>query len=71
MKSVVMAIFFLSITAGNYFTSLVNYFIQNEDGTVKFAGEDSYLFFAAVMLGAAVLFSAVGKFYRGKTYIQE
>lgn len=71
MKSVVMAVFFLSITAGNYFTSLVNYFIQNEDGTVKLAGEDYYFFFAAVMLGAAVLFSAVGKFYRGKTYIQE
>jgi len=70
MKSVVMAVFFLSITAGNSFTSLVNYFIKNGDGTVKLAGENYYFFFAAVMLSAAVLFSVVGKFYRGKTYIQ-
>lgn len=71
MKSVIMSVFFLSIALGNKFTSLVNKFIQNEDGTSKLEGADYYWFFTVAMLAAAVLFSIVGKFYREKTYIQE
>jgi POT family proton-dependent oligopeptide transporter len=71
MKSVIMSLFFLSVAAGNKFTSMVNKFIQNDDGTSKLEGADYYWFFTAAMLGAAVLFSIVGKFYREKTYIQE
>jgi len=38
MKSFVMAFFMLSISAGNLFTSGVNFFIQNPDGSSKLAG---------------------------------
>ena len=50
LKSVIMALFLLSVSFGNAFTSLVNYFIQNEDGSVLLAGAAYYWFFAGVML---------------------
>ena len=38
MKSIVMALYLWSITAGNAFTALVHVFIQNRDGTLKLSG---------------------------------
>ena len=71
MKSFVMAFFMLSIAAGNLFTSAVNFFIQNEDGSSKLAGADYYWFFTLTMLVTAVLFTLVARFYKGQTYIHE
>ena len=56
---------------GNLFTAVVNYFIQNEDGTSKLAGAEYYWFFTLLMLATAILFSIVSRFYRGKTYIHD
>jgi len=70
MKSFIMSLFLLSVAGGNAFTSLVNYFIQNEDQTSKLEGANYYWFFTAIMLAAAVSFIAVAQTYRGKTYIQ-
>ncbi len=69
MKSFIMAFFMMSIAAGNLFTSAVNFLIQNPDGSSKLHGADYYWFFTLVMLGTAVLFLLVVKFYREKTYI--
>lgn len=71
MKSLVMGLFFLSVSFGNAFTALVNYLIQNPDDTSKLAGPDYYLFFAAAMAVAAVLFVPVAALYRERSYIQE
>ena len=71
MKSFVMAFFMLSISVGNLFTSAVNFFIQNEDGSSKLAGADYFIFFTLLMLGTAVLFLLVVRYYRGETYIHE
>ena len=71
MKSFVMAFFMMSIAAGNLFTSAVNFFIQNEDGSSKLAGADYYWFFTLLMLFTALLFTQVARFYKGKTYIHE
>ena len=70
LKSVVMAIFLLSVSLGNAFTALVNYFIENDDGSVRLVGAEYYWFFAGVMLGASMLFIAVAKRYDGKTYLE-
>ena len=69
MKSFVMAFFLLSVAAGNLFTSLVNFFIQNEDGSSKLAGADYFLFFTVLMFVTAMVFSIVSRYYRGRTYI--
>jgi POT family proton-dependent oligopeptide transporter len=70
LKSVVMALFLLSVSLGNAFTSFVNVFIQNDDGSLILEGAAYYWFFAGVMLAASVLFIWVAQRYRGKTYLQ-
>jgi len=70
LKSVVMALFLLSISLGNAFTSFVNVFIQNDDGSVVLEGPAYYWFFSGVMFLALVLFIWVAQRYRGKTYLQ-
>jgi POT family proton-dependent oligopeptide transporter len=71
MKSVVMSLYLLSIALGNLFTSLVNRFIQNEDGTSKLAGASYYNFFAALMLITAIVYVVLACLYRGRDYTQE
>ncbi len=69
MKSFIMAFFMMSIAAGNLFTSTVNFFIQNPDGSSKLEGADYYWFFTLMMFATSLLFLLVVKFYREKTYI--
>ncbi|WP_262964673.1 POT family MFS transporter [Methylobacter psychrophilus] len=64
MKSFVMAFYFLSVALGNLFTSAVNFFIHNDDGTSKLAGANYFWFFSGLMLITAVLFLLVSKRYR-------
>jgi len=71
MKSFVMAFFMMSIAAGNLFTSAVNFFIHNEDGSSKLEGADYYLFFTLTMLITALLFVLVARVYKGDTYLHE
>ena len=71
MKSFVMGGFFMSVAIGNLFTTAVNVFIQNPDGTSKLDGPTYYLFFAAAMAVTAVLFVPVAVWYKERTYIQD
>jgi proton-dependent oligopeptide transporter, POT family len=71
MKSIIMAFFLISVSIGNAFTSFVNYFIQNEDGTSKLPGAQYYLFFAGLMLITAFIFIPIARWYKEQTYIQE
>ncbi|MFA5921612.1 MAG: POT family MFS transporter [Methylococcaceae bacterium] len=64
MKSFVMAFYFLSVAVGNLFTSAVNFFIQNDDGTSKLAGANYFWFFTGLMLVTAVLFLFVSNRYK-------
>ncbi|GAJ18132.1 unnamed protein product, partial [marine sediment metagenome] len=71
IKSFIMALFLSTIFLGNLFTVLVNWFIQNEDGTSKLPGASYHWFFTIAMLITAVLFIPVAKRYRVKSYIQD
>jgi len=71
MKSLVMGAFLMSVSIGNLFTSFVNFLIQNPDGTSKLEGPSYYLFFAAAMAAAAILFVPVAVWYKERTYIQD
>ena len=64
MKSFVMAFYFLSVAIGNLFTSAVNFFIQNDDGSSKLAGANYFLFFTGLMLITAVFFLLVSRRYK-------
>jgi len=71
MKSLVMCTYLLAVSLGNVFTSGVNFFIQNPDGSVKLQGASYFMFFTYVMLGTGVLFAIVMPFYKGKTFLQD
>lgn len=70
MKSFIMGVYFLGISLGNLFTAGVNYFIQNEDGSVKLEGADYYWFFTGLMALTAVIFVFMAMFYKGQIYVQ-
>ncbi len=71
MKSFVMSLFYLSISAGNLFTAAVNQIIQNPDGSSKLEGAMYHLFFAGFMGVAALLFTIYMLYYREEYIIQD
>jgi POT family proton-dependent oligopeptide transporter len=71
LKSLVRCTYLGAISLGNGFTAVVNFFIQNPDGSVKLAGASYFFFFAKVLIATAILFVFVARFYRGTTYNQE
>jgi POT family proton-dependent oligopeptide transporter len=70
MKSLIMAIYLLSVGVGNTFVSQVNRYIANHPGDSGLEGARYYWFFTFVMIAATVVFIAIAVFYRPKTYIQ-
>ncbi len=70
MKSFIMGIFLLSVSLGNVFTSAVNAFIQNDDGTVALAGASYYWFFVGVILVTGVLYIFAARLYKEEIYLQ-
>ena len=70
MKSVVMAMYLLSVWLGNLFTAAVNALIQNPDGSSRFSDTAYYLFFSGAMTLAAMCFVLVARKYTERTYIQ-
>jgi POT family proton-dependent oligopeptide transporter len=71
IKSFVMAVFFLSVSLGNAFTSLLNWFIKNEDGTSKLPGASYFGFYVILMTVTAVIFIFIARRYRERSYIQD
>jgi proton-dependent oligopeptide transporter, POT family len=71
LKSLVMGLFFLSVSAGNAFTALVNEFTQDEAGNSTLIGADYYHFFMWCMLGATAVYVVFSRFYKPKEYLQD
>jgi len=71
LKSIVMSLYLVSVSLGNQFTALVNWFIENPDGTVRLTGPSYYLFFTATMFVTAVLFVPFAMRFREERYIQD
>ncbi len=71
MKSLVMSLYMGAVALGNLFTSAVNFFIQNPDGSSRLAGAGYFWFFAALMLATALGFVWYSRNYREKAYLQE
>jgi dipeptide/tripeptide permease len=67
MKSLVMALWFLAVTAGNFLTAIINEIIAASDGSLL-EGTKYYIFFTGLMLVMAVLFPFVASFYPTKEY---
>ena len=70
MKSLIMALFLVSVSIGNLFTSAVNFVLAGEGAQPRLSGAGYYLFFAAMMFVTAVLFALVSSRYREVHYLQ-
>lgn len=64
LKSLIMSLNLMSISLGNAVTALVNFFIQNPDGTSRLPGATYYLFFAGLMFVTAIAYIFVARAYR-------
>jgi POT family proton-dependent oligopeptide transporter len=71
MKSLVMSLYMAAVALGNLFTSAVNFFIENPDGSSRLAGASYFWFFAALMLVTALGFVWHSRHYKEQTYLQE
>ena len=70
MKSFIMSLYLLSVSAGNVIIALVNRFTKDADGNSTLVGAEYYWFFTKMMAVAAVLFIVVGLLYRPRDYMQ-
>ena len=71
LKSFIMALYLCSVSLGNVFTSLVNAWIEQHQGSSALDGAGYYWFFVKCISVSAVLFLVVSRFYRGQTHLQE
>lgn len=71
MKSFVMSLYMAAVALGNLFTSAVNFFIENPDGSSRLAGAGYFWFFAGLMLLTALGFLWHSRHYHEKAYLQE
>ncbi len=70
LKAIMQAVYLLSVTAGNWFTAGVQWFISNPDGTSKLSGAPYFIFFAGLAMVAAFVFSLVARRYDERAYLQ-
>ncbi len=72
MKSFIMGVYFLSITLGNEFISLVNSYksSQEEQGNNVLEGASYFWFFTWAMVITTAIYLVWSQFYRGQTFIQ-
>ncbi|MCB9473150.1 MAG: POT family MFS transporter [Candidatus Delongbacteria bacterium] len=70
LKSLVMALFFLSISLGNLLVAAINFLLLDEHGASRLANREYFWFFALLMAAAALLFVPVARRFQGRTYLQ-
>jgi len=69
MKSFIMGIYLMTITAGNFLTAGVNFLAESFPRLLT--GIAYYRFFLILALVNAVLFLVVAKYYKEETILQE
>ena len=73
MKSLVMGVYLLGVSIGNFYVSGVNFaldLLKREDGTTLLEGANYYWFFVALMMIAFFGYLVWTRTYKGRVYIQ-
>jgi proton-dependent oligopeptide transporter, POT family len=71
MKSLIMGIYYLTVTFGNLLTAGVNKALQNPEIARLLTGPNYYLFFAGLPFLAGIIFIFVAARYKERTILQE
>lgn len=70
LKSLVMSVYLLSVSLGNWLTAGINYAITTGEGGTRLGGAAYYSFFAAVMFAAALGFLFISRSYQERLVLQ-
>ncbi|MEL6329268.1 MAG: POT family MFS transporter [Planctomycetota bacterium] len=73
MKSLIMGVYFLGVSLGNFFVSGVNFgvgLIEDATGANPIDGANYYWFFGGLMLLTSLIYIVWAPFYKGETFIQ-
>jgi POT family proton-dependent oligopeptide transporter len=71
MKSAIMSVWLLVVALGNFFTASMHSLVPSLKSIgLNLENAGWFQFFTLLMVGAAVLYVFVARWYRGKTYIQ-
>src|SRR3989440_1485395 len=65
MKSSIMALWLLTVAAGEFFDARVNAWLLNPDGTKKLTDYQYFTFFTILMFVMSVVFVFVARYYKG------
>ena len=71
MKSFIMSLFLLSVSAGNLFTALVNRLTMDANGNSTLVGASYFWFFTYTMAVSTLLFIVVMVLYKPRNYVTE
>jgi len=70
LKSLVMSVYLLSVSLGNWLTAGINYAITTAEGGTRLDGAAYYSFFSALMFVAALGFLLISRSYRERLVLQ-
>jgi POT family proton-dependent oligopeptide transporter len=65
-----MALWLLTVAAGEFFDARFNAWDLRADGTRKLTDYQYFTFFTWLMLAASIVFVFVARYYKGQTYLQ-
>ncbi|MBX7211714.1 MAG: POT family MFS transporter [Verrucomicrobiaceae bacterium] len=71
LKSFIMGLYLWSVSLGNSFTALVNWWVEHHKDGAALDGAAYYWFFVKCISVTAVLFVFVAMFYKGRTHLQQ
>jgi len=69
MKSLVMALFLLTVSLGNYLASAVKFFLSDQAGNSVLTGAAEFWFWTSLMAGGAFVYVFVSRKYRSVEYL--
>ena len=71
MKSLVMALFLLTVSLGNYLTSGVKFFLTDDAGESLLSITEEFWFWTSLMAVGATIYIFVSKYYKMKLHLQD
>jgi len=71
MKSLVMALFLLTVSLGNYLTSGVKFFLSDDAGESLLSITEEFWFWTSLMAVGATIYIFVSKYYKMKLHLQD
>lgn len=71
MKSLVMALFLLTVSLGNYLTSGVKFLLSDETGNSLLKGASEFWFWTILMAAGATVYLFVSKLYKVDEYLHD